>query len=131
MFIIHAHGDRVSVFNATFNNISAISWLSVLLVEETVVTGKNHKPAEVTDKLYHKINSSECNLLVVIGTDCTTAPQSKFGVKINKFQVQQHNALFVQIFRYPFACYSKTMRDIFLKLCMQLLCFTIQNMILE
>jgi hypothetical protein len=25
------------VFNATFNNISAISWQSVLLVEETVV----------------------------------------------------------------------------------------------
>jgi len=26
------------VFNATFNNISAISWRSVLLVEETGVT---------------------------------------------------------------------------------------------
>jgi hypothetical protein len=33
------------VFNATFNNISAISWLSVLLVKET----------HVTDKLYHKM----------------------------------------------------------------------------
>jgi hypothetical protein len=29
------------VFNATFNNISAISWRSVLLVEET---GENHGP---------------------------------------------------------------------------------------
>jgi hypothetical protein len=29
------------MFNATFNNISAISWLSVLLVEET---GENHRP---------------------------------------------------------------------------------------
>jgi hypothetical protein len=28
---------RVRVFNATFNNISVISWLSVLLVEETGV----------------------------------------------------------------------------------------------
>ena len=28
------------VFNATFNNISAISWRSVLLVEETGVPGK-------------------------------------------------------------------------------------------
>jgi hypothetical protein len=28
---------RVMEFNATFNNISAISWLSVLLVEETGV----------------------------------------------------------------------------------------------
>jgi hypothetical protein len=30
---------RAVVFNATFNNISAISWRSVLLVEETV---ENH-----------------------------------------------------------------------------------------
>jgi hypothetical protein len=30
------------VFNATFNNISVISWMSVLLVEETRVTGENH-----------------------------------------------------------------------------------------
>jgi hypothetical protein len=33
------------VLNATFNNISAISWQSVLLVEETRVTGENHRPA--------------------------------------------------------------------------------------
>ena len=32
-------------FNPTFNNISAISWLSVLLVEETEVHGKNHRSA--------------------------------------------------------------------------------------
>jgi len=33
------------VFNATFNNISVISWWSVLLVEETGVPGENHRPA--------------------------------------------------------------------------------------
>jgi hypothetical protein len=33
---------RVMVFNATFSNISVISWLSVLLVEETRVPGENH-----------------------------------------------------------------------------------------
>jgi hypothetical protein len=33
------------VFNATFNNISTISWLSVLLVEEIRVSGENHRPA--------------------------------------------------------------------------------------
>jgi hypothetical protein len=33
------------VFNATFNTISAISWRSVLLVEETEVPGENHQPA--------------------------------------------------------------------------------------
>ena len=35
--------------NAAFNNISAISWRSVLLVDETGVPGDL---AEVTDKLY-------------------------------------------------------------------------------
>jgi energy-converting hydrogenase Eha subunit E len=31
------------VFNATFNNISVISWRSVLLVEETGVPGESHR----------------------------------------------------------------------------------------
>jgi len=43
------------VFSATFNNISVISWRSVLLVEETGVTGENQRPEQVTDKLYHTI----------------------------------------------------------------------------
>jgi len=33
------------VFNATFNNISVISWRSVLLVEETGGPGENQRPA--------------------------------------------------------------------------------------
>jgi len=33
---------RSMMFNVTFNNISVISWPSVLLVEETGVTGENH-----------------------------------------------------------------------------------------
>ena len=32
------------VFYSTFNNISVISWRSVLLVEETGVHGENHRP---------------------------------------------------------------------------------------
>jgi hypothetical protein len=32
----------VMVFNSTFNNISVISWWSVLLVKETGVPGENH-----------------------------------------------------------------------------------------
>jgi hypothetical protein len=31
-------------FNATFNNISAITWRSVLAVEEAGVPGENHRP---------------------------------------------------------------------------------------
>ena len=33
------------VYNATFNNISDIPWRSILLEEETGVTGENHRPA--------------------------------------------------------------------------------------
>jgi hypothetical protein len=43
----------VVVFNATFNNISVISWRSILLVEETGVLGENHSLSQVIDKLYH------------------------------------------------------------------------------
>jgi hypothetical protein len=34
------------IFNATFNNISSISWLTVVLVAETGVPGENHLPVE-------------------------------------------------------------------------------------
>ena len=36
--------DRVMVFNATSDNISAISWRSVLLVQETGEPEENHRP---------------------------------------------------------------------------------------
>jgi len=35
----------VMMFNATFYNISVITWRSVLLVAETEVPGENHQPA--------------------------------------------------------------------------------------
>jgi cytochrome b561 len=41
------------VFNATLNNISVISWRSVLLVEETGVPGKTTDLSQVPAKLYH------------------------------------------------------------------------------
>jgi hypothetical protein len=40
-------GVKVIVFNATYNNSSAISWLSDLLVEETGVAGENHRPVDI------------------------------------------------------------------------------------
>jgi hypothetical protein len=44
----------VMVFNATVNNISVISWRSVLLVEETgVFLEKITDLSQVTDKRYH------------------------------------------------------------------------------
>jgi hypothetical protein len=43
------------VFNATSNNISVISWRSVLLVEKTIDL------FQVTDKLYHTVSSTSCH----------------------------------------------------------------------
>jgi len=62
------------VFNATFNNISVISWWSVLVVEETGGPGENL--SQVTDKFYHIMLYTsvrarfELATLVVIGIDC-------------------------------------------------------------
>jgi hypothetical protein len=53
MATAYDHLNNVMVFNATFNNISAISWLSVLLVKETGVPGENPYLSQVTNKLYH------------------------------------------------------------------------------
>ena len=47
------------VFNAIFNNISVISWWSVLLVEETGVPGENHpSAASQRQTLSHNVVSS-------------------------------------------------------------------------
>ena len=70
---------RVMVVNATFNNISAISWRSVLLMEETRIHEENHRPvASHWQMLSCNIVSSisrhegfEFTTLVVIGTDYT------------------------------------------------------------
>jgi len=49
---------RFVEFNATFNNISVISWRSVLLVEETRVPGENNRPVSSHwQTLSHKVVS--------------------------------------------------------------------------
>jgi hypothetical protein len=54
---------RVMVFNATFNNISAISWWSVLLVKEHGVPGVNQRPvASHWQTLSHNAVSSIAHL---------------------------------------------------------------------
>jgi hypothetical protein len=39
---LESHNYRVMVFKLTFNNISVISWWSILLVDETRIPGENH-----------------------------------------------------------------------------------------
>ena len=52
-------GVRVMAFKATFNNISVISWQSVLLVEETGEFRKNHRPVgSHRQTLSHNVVSS-------------------------------------------------------------------------
>jgi hypothetical protein len=52
------------VFNTTFNNMSAMSWLSVLLVQETGVPGENHRPVVSPDKRYY--------IMLYLEFECTT-----------------------------------------------------------
>jgi hypothetical protein len=74
------------LFNATFNNISVISWRSVLLVEETGVTEKTIDVSQVTDNFerYHIMlyasprSRFELTTLVVIGTDCICSCKSNY-----------------------------------------------------
>jgi hypothetical protein len=99
---------RVMVLNANLNNISVISWLSVLLVENTI------NLSQVTDKLYHIILSRvhiawaglELRTIVVICIDC-----------IGRFKSNYHTTTThdVSIFRqastkgnmgYAFLCWS-------------------------
>ena len=50
---------RIILFNATFNNISAVYWRSVLLVEKTRIHRENHRPvASHWQTLSHNVVSS-------------------------------------------------------------------------
>ena len=77
---------RFMVFNATFNNISAISWWSVLLVEETRVLWENHWPVTSHwQTLSYNVVSSiptwtgfEFTALVVIDTDFIDSCKSNY-----------------------------------------------------
>ena len=64
------------VFNTTFNNISVISWWSVLLVEESGVPGENHRPAAILWKAVSNTNYSVLALFLSKPTFETTTSKS-------------------------------------------------------
>ena len=87
-FSLHKH-LRVMVFNVIFNNISVITWQSVLLVEETKVPEENHWPVTShRQTISHYVLSStqvtspgarfKLTVLVMIGTDCTCSCKSNY-----------------------------------------------------
>ena len=71
------------VFNATFNNISVISWRSVLLVEETGGPEENHRPVgSHWQTLSHNVvllaRAGVQPTTSMIGTDCIGSCQSNY-----------------------------------------------------
>ena len=88
------------VFNATFNNISVVSWRSVFLVEESGVPGGNYRlaashwqtvlPNAVSSTPRHERDSN--SLVVLIGTQgnvntlfTLSEPFSQFNIQIDAY----------------------------------------------
>jgi len=94
----------VMVFNATFNNISVISWRSVLLVEETGVHGKKHRSVAshwqtlphnvVSSTPRHERNSNSQLKIVVIVTYCIGSGKSKYHTITTTPQIYNVNINF-------------------------------------
>jgi hypothetical protein len=72
------------VLSATFNNIAAISWWSVLLVEETGGPGENHRPVASHWQNCHMmlcispLSRFELTTSVVIGIDSMSSCKSNY-----------------------------------------------------
>jgi hypothetical protein len=76
-------GVSVMVFNAIFNNISAILWQSVLLVKETGVPGENHRSA----KLYR------CPNIWFPPANCNTV--TPFVHQLSRSEKNYHNHIII------------------------------------
>jgi len=78
----------VMMFNATFNNISVISWWSVLLVDETGVPWEKHQSVTSHRQTlsYYVVSSTprlsgiQIHMLVAIGTDCICSYKSNYNM---------------------------------------------------
>jgi len=90
------------VFNATFNNISAISWGSVLLVEEIRIAGENHRPAASHLRTWsHNVALSTPR--VAVSTDSTSS------YNLYCYQIVLYSSVFERIF-YAYNCFHLKIR---------------------
>jgi hypothetical protein len=96
------------VFNATFNNISAISWWSILLVEDTRVPGENHQPAAshwqtllcCIEYTLHVRVGFKPTTLVVIGTDCIGNNKSNHHMIMTTMALIATIYIYINIYNY-------------------------------
>ena len=114
------------VFNATFSNLSVISWRSVLWVEETAVPGENHRPAASHWQiLSHNVVSSTnvwnrpswmCGILslnvngkYMIRSDIHNLQTLNYSVKVHHLYSETWNwmkGLDILLFRFWFILYN-------------------------
>ena len=99
------------VVNATFSNISAISWRSVLLVEETGGLEKTTDLSQVTYKLYHIMlctspwSRFELTTSVVIGTDWIGSCKFNYhAITATTVPIYTRPSIQYQITRFVFRC---------------------------
>jgi hypothetical protein len=78
------------VFIATFNNISVISWRSVLLMEETGVSGENHRPAT---SHWQTVSHNVVSLSVTCGRSVVLSGYSDWHLTICKGSHEAHYKL--------------------------------------
>jgi len=93
------------VFNATFNNISVISWRSVSLVEENAVPGENHWPVashwqsfilEATDVIEPKLYRN-CHWMFSYKMLISMSIWNKYGSHHMKMQYRKYYRDWTQI----------------------------------